>query len=276
MAFRHTLLAAAILVEITICRTVVPLGFADEDPSSEDFLSHEKLLTAHSQADANKDGKVSIQELMELCRKTRALAAAKEMETLFEEKDSNQDGKISFDEMHDPEVATDDEVRKHMEATNANEKAKFEAADLDRDGVVSREEATGLFFPEQNEKVLEVLAKQTLEVKDMDNDGFLSQMEVVERDVSHEDSTLQEMHEEEKQEFKSLDTDGDGKLNLQEVMRWESGVHYSKAAMENLIATADKNSDGHITADELTGARESLSGTDAGYSLLEWAEHHEL
>eukprot|EP00930_Biecheleria_cincta_P039242 TRINITY_DN2699_c0_g1_i2.p1 TRINITY_DN2699_c0_g1~~TRINITY_DN2699_c0_g1_i2.p1 ORF type:complete len:304 (+),score=83.69 TRINITY_DN2699_c0_g1_i2:71-913(+) len=280
MAFRHALLAAASFAtllqaqedhneEIAMSTTYLPEESADF--GSQDFLSHEQLLTAHSHADANKDGKVSVQELMELSRKTRALASAKEMETLFEDKDSNKDGKISFQEMHDPESAADDEEQNRMIATNANEKAKFEAADLDGNGLLSKEEATGLFFPEQNEKVLKVLAKQTLEVQDMDNDGFLSPMEVWERDFSHE-----QLNEEEKQEFKSLDTDGDGKLNLQEVMRWESGVHFTKTAMDKLIATADKNSDEHITADELTGARVLLPGTDAGYSLLEWAEHHEL
>eukprot|EP00930_Biecheleria_cincta_P039243 TRINITY_DN2699_c0_g1_i3.p1 TRINITY_DN2699_c0_g1~~TRINITY_DN2699_c0_g1_i3.p1 ORF type:complete len:309 (+),score=87.14 TRINITY_DN2699_c0_g1_i3:74-928(+) len=284
MFYRHALLAAAIFAtvlqaqeedeEITESTTLLPEESVDV--GSQSFLSHEKLLKAHSLADTNKDGKISMKELLELSHKTRALGSAKGMKTVFEEMDSNKDGKISFDEMQPPDarkVPVDEEERKVMRATTAHEKARFEAADLDRDGLLSKEEATGLFFPEQNEKVLEVLAKRSLEVKDKDNDGFLSPIEVWERDLGDDISALSE---EEVQEFKSLDADGDGKLNLQEVMRWESGVHYTQTAMDNLIATADKNSDGHITADELTGARVLLPGTDAGYSLLEWAEHHEL
>lgn len=272
MAVRHALLAIAIVAKI--------LQALDQEPESmdtvdQDVLSHEQLVKAHSLIDVNKDGKMSMQELMDFCHKTRAAYSGKDVVTVFEEMDSNKDGKLSFDEIQTSEsVESNDEAeKKEIEANHAREKAKFEAADLDRDGLLSSQEAAGLFYPELNEEVLKLIAEHSIDSKDTDKDGGLSPSEFWEGDLSSEDGSVQE---EEMKEFKSLDADGDGKLSVQELMAWESGVYHTKTAMAQLIATADKDSDGHITADELTGARESLSGTDAGYHVLEWAEHHEL
>lgn len=185
--------------------------------------------------------------------------------------DENKDGKLGFNEIHitDASDYSDAQEKKQVEEGGIREKAKFDAADIDRDGTLSKEEAAGLFYPEQNEQVLKVVAEQSFNEKDTDKDGSISPKEF----WAEEDGDVQEQ---EMKEFKLLDTNSDSKLSMQELMPWESGVHHTKTAMDSLIATVDKNSDGHITADELTAARESLTGTDAGYHFLEWAEHHEL
>lgn len=272
MALRHALLGAAIVVTILQAQAEPEESM---DMVDQDVLSHEQLVKAHSLVDVNNDGKMSMQELLDFSHKTRASYSAKDITTVFEEMDSNKDGKLSFEEIQatDSPESSEEEEKKEIEANNAREKAKFEAADLDGNGLLNHQEAAGLFYPELNEKVLKLIAEHSFDSKDKDKDGSLSPSEFWEGDLLNEDGQMQQ---EEMKEFELLDTDGDGKLNVQELMQWESGVHHTKTAMTQLIATADKNSDGHITADELTGARESLSGTDAGYHVLEWAEQHEL
>eukprot|EP00930_Biecheleria_cincta_P025342 TRINITY_DN1805_c0_g2_i2.p1 TRINITY_DN1805_c0_g2~~TRINITY_DN1805_c0_g2_i2.p1 ORF type:complete len:270 (-),score=63.49 TRINITY_DN1805_c0_g2_i2:89-844(-) len=251
MALRRIVLATAFLAILSQAQPDDPPG----------MLTHEQLVKAHSLVDANKDGKMSMQELLDFSHKTRVLFTAKDVNIVFEEQDSDKDGKLQFGEIlgeSDPE-------------TTAREKAKFEAADLNKDGSLSKEEAAGLFHPEQNQKVLKVVAEQSFGQQDKDKDGSLTISEFWTGDPSNGGGS-----EEVAKEFKALDADGDGKLSVQEMMRYESGAHHAKMAMEKLIASIDKDSDGHITADELTGGKEWLPGTDAGYHFREWAEQHEL
>jgi len=273
MALRHALLATAIFATLSQAQ---PEELQEEpeghtDVVEQDMISHEQLVKAHSLIDTNNDGKVSMKELTDFSYKTRLLSSAKDIATIFEEMDENKDGKLGFNEIQlsdDPEHS-DAEEKKQIEEGNMREKAKFEAADIDKDGTLSKEETAGLFYPEMNEHVAKLIAEHSLNEKDTDKDGSLSPKEFW--GGGDEDVPEQDMNE-----FKSLDTDADNKLSMLELVPWESGTHHTKMALSSMISTLDKNSDGHITSDELTGARESLTGTDAGYHFLEWAEHHEL
>lgn len=275
MALRNVLLAVALSAAVL---------HGQEDPEEpmdavdQDMLNPEQLTKAHGLIDANKDGKVSVQELLDFSHKTRAMSAGKDIVNVLEEMDQNKDGKLSFDELQASDTTSSDianeEERKEEEARIALEKTKFEAADADRDGLLSKDEVAGLFYPEQNKDVLRIVAEQSLSSKDTDKDGALTPSEFWEGDIATDEAG--KIADEELKEFKLLDKDGDGKLNLEELMYWESGVHHTKASMDQLIAIADKNSDGHLTAEELSGADKELAGTDAGYHFLEWSEHHEL
>eukprot|EP00930_Biecheleria_cincta_P025340 TRINITY_DN1805_c0_g1_i2.p1 TRINITY_DN1805_c0_g1~~TRINITY_DN1805_c0_g1_i2.p1 ORF type:complete len:267 (-),score=94.39 TRINITY_DN1805_c0_g1_i2:42-842(-) len=244
----------------------------------EDMLTPEQFVKVHGLADANKDGKLSMQELLDFSQKTRSIAFGKDINTVLTEMDENKDGKLSFDELQASDPGGSDQMegeeKKEEEKRMALEKMKFEAADLDRDGLLTTDELVGLFYPEQNNEVLKIISQDTLSLKDTDKDGHLSPSEFWEGDIATDEAG--KIADEELKEFKLLDKDGDGRMNVEELMHWESGHHHTKAAMDQLLATADKNSDGHLTTEELTGARDELAGTDAGYHFLEWAEHHEL
>merc|ERR1712039_670170 len=104
--------------------------------------------------------------------------------------------------------------------------------------------------------------------------GLLTPKEFWEGDaVDDEDLSISE---EEQADFKKLDVDGNGQLDLTEFKAWESGRFHTEEAMKKLFDIADRDSDMHVTADELSDAREQIAGSDAQYHLMEWAEHHEL
>merc|ERR1719158_297577 len=54
------------------------------------------------------------------------------------------------------------------------ERAKFNEADSDKNGVLDKPEMPGYFYPETNPSVLEVMTKAAMKEKDLNGDGKLS------------------------------------------------------------------------------------------------------
>jgi len=243
----------------------------------QDALTHDQMRGMHEKIDADKNGKVSLAEVMRFSEEMRKLIAVKDISTVMEEMDSDKDGKLSLPELlkdMDQWGEGDEEDKKEAAARRELETAKFEAADANKDGLLDTQELPSLFYPETHDGVLELTATSTLRQKDGDGDGKLSPQEFWEGDQAEGEELS--MSDEEQADFRKLDKDGDGFLSLQELKAWESGRFHTEEAMKKLFEIADKDSDLHVTAEELGGAREQIAGSDAQYHLMEWAEHHEL
>lgn len=258
-------------------------GEDDDDDADieEELLTVEQLRGLHTHFDENKDGKVSFQEIIHYSKKIAKAIAFKDMPTILEELDSSKDGKLSLQE-HLEDIQTNqvmavgnkDEADKEMERHKTLESKKFAAADSNGDQALDATELSALLYPETHESVLALVAEETLRFKDTDGDGKLSVQEFWEAVDSDGDGG--ELSDEEKEDFAKLDANGDGFLNLDELRVWESGVFHTESAMKSLFEIADKDSDMHVTADELVSARERIGAGEAQYHLMEWAEHHEL
>ena len=165
------------------------------------------------------------------------------------------------------------------------EKQKFQLADVSGDGKLNIEELPNLFYPETHEGVLGVVTENTMKTKDNNGDGKLTAKEFWAGDALDEEMRDAPISEEEEADFKKLDSNGDGFIELKEMKFWESGKFHTQQAMEKMFEIADKDKDGHVTAQELEDAREQIAGltgglrtqgSDAQYHLMEWAEHNEL
>merc|ERR1719382_1427895 len=99
--------------------------------------------------------------------------------------------------------------------------------------------------------------------KDTDRNGKLNPKEFWEADAADGDDG--ELSEEEQADFAKLDLDGDGVLSMDELRMWESVMFHTEEAMKKLFELADKDSDMHMTADELAEAREQIAASDAQY-----------
>mmetsp|Transcript_19454 Transcript_19454/g.61199 ORF Transcript_19454/g.61199 Transcript_19454/m.61199 type:complete len:236 (-) Transcript_19454:97-804(-) len=231
----------------------------------------------HSKMDVNNDGKVSMAEVLRFSAEMRKQIAQKDVRTVLEEMDGDKDGKLSL-----PELLKDmdqwgeggEEEKKEAEGRKELEKQKFKAADANGDGLIEEKELPALFYPETHEGVLEITAKFALAQKDTNGDGMLTMKEFWEGDqVEGEELSVSD---EEKADFANLDKDGNKMLDVEELKVWESGHFHTEEAMKKLFDLADKDSDMHVTAEELGAAREQIAGSDAQYHLMEWAEHSEL
>lgn len=248
-----------------------------DDGVEQDALTPVQMRGMHAKIDRDADGRVSMAEVIQFSDDMRRNIAQKDITTVLDEMDGDKDGKLSLEELiKDMEQwgEGDEEDKKEAEIRKELETAKFAAADGNGDGFLDNAELPALFYPETHDGVLELTARATLGQKDSDKDGMLTPREFWEGDaVDGEDLAISE---EETADFNKLDTNGDGKLDLQELKVWESGRFHTEEAMKKLFELSDKDSDMHLTADELDEAREQIAGSDAQYHLMEWAEHSEL
>jgi len=231
----------------------------------------------HSKIDADKNGKVSLAEILSYSAHMRKIIAKKDIHTVIDEMDADKDGKLSLPELlKDMEQWGEEGEEDKAQAVKRKdlETAKFKAADSDNSGLLDGDELPALFYPETHDGVLTMTAASTLKSKDTDGNGELTPKEFWEGDaVDGEDLAISE---EEQADFSKLDTDSSGQLNLQELKAWESGSFHTEEAMKKLFELADQDSDMMVSADELDTARQLIAGSDAQYHLMEWAEHAEL
>mmetsp|Transcript_52851 Transcript_52851/g.97799 ORF Transcript_52851/g.97799 Transcript_52851/m.97799 type:complete len:277 (+) Transcript_52851:81-911(+) len=265
---------------LVVAACVIHHGFADEGLNEDldfeqDALTAKQMQAMHAQLDANGDGRVSMAETMAFADQMRLRIAKSDIQTILHEMDLDKDGRLSLDELFkdmdqwsEVDEKDDDAERKELEAE------KFRAADVNQDGLLDESEMPHLFYPETHPKVLELTAAASLRIKDLDKDGQLTIEEFWEADAI--DGEEMAISDEERADFAKLDLDGNGKLSLDELKAWESGVFHTEEAMRGLFEVADEDRDSHLTASELDKARERIAATDAQYHLMEWAEQSEL
>lgn len=253
----------------------------EEAPVEEEPLSSDQLKNLHAKIDQDTDGKVSMSELLAFSSLTRKSIAVLDTDSLTHELDRNKDGKVSLDELLNvslsetaPEDEVEESVAKAEDIQSAREllKAKFSAADENGDGHLDKGELTSVLHPETHAKVLHHQAAHTLKLRDRDGDGGLSEQEFWDIDGSEDEETL----EQQSSEFKMLDVDHNGKLSLEELEPWESGMFHTGEALKALFDIADVDRDTFLSAEELDQARHALGGSLTESHLVEWAEHHEL
>lgn len=94
----------------------------------------------------------------------------------------------------------------------------FEAADVNKNGVLDPDEFVAFISPEEFAHMLPVILHQTLQDKDTNSDGKISFQEFIGKSGANHDK---EWLIAEKDKFDTdLDLDGDGLLNGNEILAW--------------------------------------------------------
>lgn len=208
-----------------------------KEPLHEDLLSD-----IHKRCDADKDEKMTKEEVVKAAKEFMALDASR----LFIEYDTDQDGKISMKEsLHSSEAAKAD---KHWEG-------KFKVADKNGDGALDPKEATAIFWNgerdgEGDKAVVEYDCKSMISDLDKNDDGKLDRMEFF---------NFKAKTKEEKKAFTDLDADGNGFLDSAELYPWVSGRYEFNQGADKLFKVADKDSNGIIYELEFRKAKDDLT-----------------
>lgn len=245
-----------------------------DDGFSVPPLKKSQLRNLHSQADGDRDGKLTLPEIFDYSTHMRLKIAKSDVPTMMDELDQDKDGFVTRDEFiadieawETSSVGQKNTPPQITEAKRELELAKFAAADEDGDTRLGPDELPAIFYPETKQRVLELVVTYTLKEKDYDKDGYLTPREFWGDDASGNEHP---------KHFRALDTDGDGKLNHSELAHWESGDYFTHEALHGFFGRADVDGDGHLTVDEMVASGDALVGTDAHHHLAEWAEHEDL
>jgi Ca2+-binding EF-hand superfamily protein len=231
-----------------------------EDEGHEVTQKH--LEDLHEHLDGNKDGKVSVAEIVDFHKEANKIMAKQEIEAVFHEIESTQDGSLSLEE-HTKES---EEVHEHLPADEKakaieHETAKFKASDVNGDGQLDAGELVHLMHPNTHPEVLDLHVDEEMRKKDENKDGKISE---------------QEWGEEESASFAFTDLDGnkDGFIDKEELTHYESGDFHTKDAMEALLQDADTDGDGHISKEELGKVADKMEDHKASSHVQEWVFHY--
>eukprot|EP00927_Polykrikos_kofoidii_P020192 TRINITY_DN19516_c0_g1_i1.p1 TRINITY_DN19516_c0_g1~~TRINITY_DN19516_c0_g1_i1.p1 ORF type:complete len:1319 (-),score=286.99 TRINITY_DN19516_c0_g1_i1:59-3499(-) len=229
----------------------------------------QQLQDLHALMDKNKDGKVTIDEMLSHISEARRSHAVLNMNDMFASTDKNSDGKLSFSEVTD--------------ITKSESMSKFKAADEDGDRTLNIREFVSIYEPETSHAVSGVIADEFVLNHDKDHDSQLSKLEFTSAQAGPQDHSIIETGEasvaEEDREFEMLDKDHDGLLDHAEMLDWAMGRHWIASHLSEIMDVADQDGDGYITEEELRKAGDTISLVDGHYLLEEAVEvqrHPEL
>ncbi len=244
---------------------------ADFGERPKDVLTEEQLKRIFASADRDHDGKVTAAELLNLHSRARSIFAKKDIPVAMRSMDLDKDGQLSLAELTktrtEPDRATASEQElKDFEGVQEMEKAAFAEADVDKSGFLSKHEADAFFFPETNDKVLAVITAAMIKRADLDKSGKVSLNEYAPFDTGRHGMDTADY-------FKLIDANQDGELDLEELMRSESGHRHVELAVAELWKMADADGDEMATLEELLAVREKMHGSDAHYHFMEWSRH---
>jgi Ca2+-binding EF-hand superfamily protein len=234
-----------------------------EDEGHEVTAKH--LEDLHDHLDGNKDGKVSVQEIVDFHKEANKVMAKQEIEAVFHEIESTQDGALSLEE-HSQET---EEIHEHLAPEEkarvlAHEQAKFKASDVNGDGQLDAGEIVHLMHPSTNAEVLELHVAEEMRKKDENGDGKLSEAEWGEEESSGGKDVA----------FSDLDTNKDGSIDKAELAHFESGDYHTHDAMNALLQDADTDGDGHFSKEELGKFADKLEDHKASAHVQEWVFHY--
>jgi len=223
--------------------------------------------------DTNKDGKISLKELMDrVGDNTHVHAAFAGWTAGFKEADVDNDGHLTQEELTDMLTKVSMQDQQEMVEQSEDEVAAsiMDGFDTDKDGKLSLNELKEHVGDKAEGQAAFQGWEEGFTQADADQDGHLTVHELasllshVSRDGQHE-----MVHESEKTVGESIlegfDADKDGKLSLKELMEHVGDAEHIHAAFEGWqqgFDEADADKDGHLTAEEVTNLISHVSRQD--------------
>lgn len=243
-----------------------------QDPSVE-HVSPETWSTMFLKADANSDDSLTLEEMMKFGSDTRKGIFEKEdVSSDITNHDQNKDNMISFAEMIDSMVKEMSYLKgAELEKVKTLEKKRFDAADKNKDGRIDMKEINIMAYPVLDDEAMRTVTQITIDHMDKDKSGDISESEWV-RGESEEDK------QPDRDSFVSLDKNSNGRLEFDELMHQETGMHDVEKAMVNLWSQADLDMDGQLSKTEWEDIRTAIEDqtNEITPHFKMWSKHLEL
>jgi len=256
------------------------LGSRDFDELQDlpDDVRVSRLKTLAKSHDANNNDIIEAEELEQWIIQSFQLLDREEALDKFKDDDENKDGKVTFAEIMGKMYGYTEEDLKNVENAEkpeddadvmqmvTDDKKRFGAADVNKDGFLDESEYYAYFQPYDYPHMFPSEMERTMKEFDKDSDGFVSMEEFIGEELD-EETRLSEVTN-----FEDLDKDKDGKLTSEEMRPWvlPDNNDVAKEEVEHLVQTCDENADGHLSIEEIVKKEDeflSSSATDYGRNL---------
>ncbi|SPP81927.1 reticulocalbin-2 [Drosophila guanche] len=235
--------------------------------------SKRRLLVLVKLMDLNKDEFVDRHELKAWILRSFKKLSEEEAADRFDEIDQETDERITWKEYLQDTYSMEDEnfKKETIDFDNYEEEQKmikqdkemFNAADINKDGVLSLEEFVYFHNPEEHPQMLPILLEHTMQDKDLNHDGKINFQEFVGEAASHHDK---EWLLTEKERFdKDHDINGDGVLTGNEVLSWivPSNTAIASDEVDHLFVSTDEDHDDRLSYLEILKNYETFVGSEA-------------
>ncbi|BFF94760.1 reticulocalbin-2 [Drosophila madeirensis] len=235
--------------------------------------SKRRLLVLVKLMDLNKDEFVDRHELKAWILRSFKKLSEEEAADRFDEIDQETDERITWKEYLQDTYSMEDEnfKKETIDFDNYEEEQKmikqdkemFNAADVNKDGVLSLEEFVYFHNPEEHPQMLPILLEHTMQDKDLNHDGKINFQEFVGEAASHHDK---EWLLTEKERFdKDHDFNGDGVLTGNEVLSWivPSNTAIASDEVDHLFVSTDEDHDDRLSYLEILNNYETFVGSEA-------------
>jgi len=249
--------------------------------------SKERLAKIVDRIDKDHNGKVTDSELKDWIQFVQKRYVTEDVDRQWTSHEREGDGKLTWKEyfnitygfVNPAELETNNLANGHNSYSEIIERDqhRFEAADKDKSGFLTKEEFLDFLHPEDGgTHMREVVIHETIADIDKDGDGLVNMEEYL-ADLwggGEGGEKEPEWVEEERKQFKEFrDRNGDGKLDRQEVEDWilPQDFDHSDVETRHLISEADNDNDGMLTKDEIVEKHDLFVGsqaTDFGDILL--------
>lgn len=245
-----------------------------------------RLKVLVRRVDTDSDGFVTEAELTNWIKEMFNKRLEEGVEEDVKTKDEDKDGKITWDEYKKSTYGAEEldggEADEESKKMLFVDKRRFDTADKDKDGGLTKMEYVRFMHPESSPDMEDVQVAETIEDIDLNKDGFVSLDEFLGdyKDADDAEADEPEWVTEERKKFKeAYDKDNDGKLNKEEVKLWvlpETEFAMAQEEAKHLVTSADENKDGKLSEEEIVNNHETFVGSEATDYGRALPKHEEL
>ncbi|CAD6999958.1 reticulocalbin-2 [Ceratitis capitata] len=234
--------------------------------------SKKRLLVLIKLMDLNKDGFVERHELKAWILRSFKKLGEEEAADRLEEIDENGDGNISWKEYLKDSFSMEEENEKNElidfdsydeeKEMIKSDKELFNAADLNKDGVLDSKEYVLFYSPEEHPEMLPIVLEHTLRERDTNHNGEIDYAEYI--GETGKDRSREWLIEE-KDRFDHLDENKDGLLVGNEVLNWvvPNSETIAKDEVDHLFVSTDEDHDDRLSYLEILSNYDTFVGSEA-------------